>query len=132
MATHFDQHFAEFGITQAQFRLLRAIQMSETASIAPSALAEHLMTERATISVMTHRLVERGLLTRLPGANRRTFSLALTEAAQELMQQLLPTALVLADNTLKGINEDDLSDLRAMLTIIERRLNAHEKSKQPD
>ena len=127
MATHMDQNFAEFGVTQAQFRLLRAIQMSEDASISPSALAEHLKIERATISVLTNRLVERGLLARLPGENRRTFNLALTEAGTTLMHRLLPTALSLAGAALRDFDEAQLSELRVMLTTIERSLTNTEK-----
>lgn len=127
MATHFDQQFAEFGITQAQFRGLRAIQMADTGSIAPSALAEHLKVERAPISVLTNRLVERGLLARLPGENRRTFNLALTEAGTTLMRQILPSALTLAGAALKDFDEAQLSEMRAMLATVERSLIAAEK-----
>jgi DNA-binding MarR family transcriptional regulator len=131
MATHFDQNLAEFGITQAQFRVLRAIQMADAASITPSALAEHLMIERATISVMTNRMVERGLLARLTGENRRTFNLAVTEVGSALLLQLLPTSLALAADILQELDEAHLSELRSMLVLVEQSLSTAEKPKQP-
>lgn len=122
MATHFDQHFAEYGITQAQFRVLLAIGDAEADGIAPSALAETLLIERATISVLTHRLVERGLLRRQPGENRRTFNLALTEAGARLLHQLVPAAITLADDTLRAVTASEQREMQKLLAAIERHL----------
>jgi len=122
MATHFDQHFADGGITQAQFRVLLAIGDAEAAGIAPSALAEHLLIERATISVLTNRLVERGLLRRLPGENRRTFNLALTDEGVTLLHQLVPAAITLADDTLRGVAPEEQREMQRLLAVIERHL----------
>ncbi len=121
MATHFDQHFAD-GITQAQFRVLLAIGDAEAAGIAPSALAENLLIERATISVLTNRLVERGFLLRLPGENRRTFNLALTEEGTRLLHQLIPAAITLADDTLRGVTAAEQREMQRLLAGIERHL----------
>jgi DNA-binding MarR family transcriptional regulator len=122
MATHFDQHFAGLGITQAQFRVLLAIGDAEDAGIAPSALAEHLLIERATISILTNRLVERGLLRRQPGGNRRTFNLALTEAGALLLRQIIPAAMTLADSTLQGVTPAEQKEMHKLLAVIERHL----------
>src|SRR4028118_1594151 len=79
MATAFDQHFAAEGITQAQFRTLLAVwELGGEEGVAPSVLAEKLFLERATVTVLTTRLVERGWLERAAGENRRTFRLVLT------------------------------------------------------
>ena len=67
MATVFDQKFARFGLTQAQFRVLLAICEAGRDGIAPSTLAAQLLIERATVSVLTTRLVERGWLARTAG-----------------------------------------------------------------
>ena len=123
MATGFDQHFAELAITQAQFRLLLAVwEQGGAPGIAPSALADYLLIERGTVSVLTHRLVERGWLTRRPGENRRTYRLALTEAGAQALQQVIPRAVALADHTLSGIPPDQLQHMRAGLELIEARL----------
>jgi DNA-binding MarR family transcriptional regulator len=127
MATHFDQHFAEFGITQAQFRVLLAIHDADNNGIAPSVLADLLLIERATISVLTNRLVERGLLRRLPGKNRRTFHLALTEEGARLLHQLIPAAITLADHTLQGLTPTKIQEMQQSLTAVEQHLRGTAK-----
>jgi DNA-binding MarR family transcriptional regulator len=118
MATGFDQHFAEIGISQAQFRMLLAVWMHGGAEgIAPSQLAEHLFLERGTVSVLSERLVKLGWLARQPGDDRRSIRLALTESGGATLRQVTPLAIQLAEETLNGIAE---ADLRAMLTNLER------------
>jgi DNA-binding MarR family transcriptional regulator len=123
MATGFDQHFAELGITQAQFRILLAVwEQGGADGIAPSVLAHHLLIERGTISVLTNRMIERGWLARRPGENRRTFRLILTPTSQELLEKVIPLAIDLADHTLSGISPPHLEQLRTNLELMEARL----------
>jgi DNA-binding MarR family transcriptional regulator len=126
MATGFDQHFAGLGITQAQFRVLLAVwEQGGSEGIAPSVLADHLLIERGTVSVLTNRMIEIGWLARRPGENRRTYRLALTEAGAHVLKGAVPRAVALADHTLSGISLDQLQQLRATLERIEARLRAH-------
>ncbi len=123
MAAGFDQHFAALGITQAQFRTLLAVwEQGGEQGITPSALAEHLLIERATISVLTNRMVEQGWLARKPGTNRRTFRLVLTETGAQLLQALVPRAIALANQTLSDIPSDQLRQMSANLELVEARL----------
>ena len=122
MATIFDQHFAEHRITQAQFRVLLAVENGGPAGIAPSILADTLLIERATVSVLTSRLVERGLLARQPGENRRTFNLALTGEGASLLHRIIPAAIALADRTLIGLDKTQLQELRVQLETLEAHL----------
>ena len=128
MATVFDQRFASLDITQAQFRTLLAVWEQSGAAggggVAPSALAEHLLLERATVTVLTTRLVERGLLAREPGPNRRTFRLVLTRAGEERLRTVIPAAMALAEETLRDVDRDDLARLEGMLEAIEARVRA--------
>jgi DNA-binding MarR family transcriptional regulator len=118
MATVFDQHFDTYGITQAQFRVLLAIwDYGGVDGMAPSMLADRLLIERATISVLTARLVTWGWLERVPGENRRTFRLTLTETGWAKLREVLPHAVVLADETINGF---DREELRAALTLLEK------------
>lgn len=127
MATGFDRWFADRGLTQAQFRTLLAVwEQGGEAGVAPSVLADHLLIERATVTVLTTRLVERGLLARQPGENRRTFRLVLTEPGGRLLQEFVPHAVALADWTLAGIPVEELSELSALLEKIEKRLREME------
>jgi DNA-binding MarR family transcriptional regulator len=138
MATGFDQHFAGLGITQAQFRVLLAVwEQGGTTGIAPSALADHLLIERGTVSVLTSRMVERGWLIRRSGGNRRSHRLVLTEDGERLLQAAIPRAVALADHTLSGIPKAQLQHMRANLELIEAMLRAYappeeKRSEKPD
>jgi DNA-binding MarR family transcriptional regulator len=132
MATGFDQHFAELGITQAQFRILLAVwEQGGADGIAPSVLAHHLLIERGTISVLTNRMIERGWLARRPGENRRTFRLILTPTSQELLEKVIPPAIELADHTLSGISPAHLQQLRTNLELIEAQLRGFTPLEKP-
>jgi DNA-binding MarR family transcriptional regulator len=133
MATGFDQHFADLGITQAQFRILLAIwEQGGAEGIAPSVLANHLLIERGTISVLTNRMIERGWLARRPGENRRTFRLTLTPTSQELLEKVIPLAIELADHTLSGFSPIRLQQLRKNLELIEARLRSLPPLEKPE
>jgi DNA-binding MarR family transcriptional regulator len=133
LATGFDQHFAELGITQAQFRILLAVWSQGGAEgIAPSILADHLLIERGTISILTNRMVELGWLTRQPGENRRTYRLTLTSAGKELLDKVIPLAVELADDTLLGISPAQLRQLRANLELIEAKLRGYTSLEKKD
>ena len=133
MATGFDQHFAELGITQAQFRILLAIwEQGGAEGIAPSILADHLLIERGTISILTNRMIERGWLARKPGENRRTFRLTLTPTSRQLLDKVIPRAVELADHTLSGISPAQLHQMRTNLELIEARLRGYTPLANPE
>ena len=122
MASIFDQKFSRFGLTQAQFRVLLAVWKSDEDGVAPSVLADRLLIERATVSVLTTRLVERGWLARRPGENRRTFLLSLTAEGKARLQEALPQATALADETLAGFGREELQGTLALLEHLEAHL----------
>lgn len=125
MASGFDKHFAPLGITQAQFRTLLAIrERGGPAGIAPSALAEHLLIERATASTLTSRMVDLGWVARKPGENRRTFRLVLTPAGKRLLRTLIPRAVALANQTLADIPRGQLRQMQASMALVEARLRS--------
>ena len=126
LASIFDQKFSRFGLTQAQFRVLLAVWESGEAGIAPSTLADQLLIERATVSVLTTRLVERGWLARRPGENRRTFLLVLTDLGKTRLQEALPHAVALADETLAGFHREALHGAWALLEQLEAHLREGE------
>ena len=126
LATIFDQKFSRFGLTQAQFRVLLAVWKAGEEGVTPSALAGRLLIERATVSVLTTRLVERGWLVRRPGENRRTFLLVLTEVGTARLMEALPHAVALADETLAAFRQEDLHDTLALLDRLEAHLREGE------
>ena len=133
MATGFDQHFAELGITQAQFRILLAVwEQGGADGIAPSLLADHLLIERGTISILTNRIVELGWLARQPGENRRTYRLVLTSTGRQLLDKVIPLAVELANHTLAGISPAQLAQMRSSLELIEARLRGYTPLAKPE
>ncbi len=134
MAVGFDQRFAEFGLTQAQFRLLIAAwNLGKHEGATPTALAEHLFLERATVSVLIKKLLEQGLLQRLPGENLRSYRVALTEKSGTLLHEVAPRAQSLADATFASFAPDDLPKFEALLKLLETRLrsDAQDFSERP-
>ena len=133
MAAGFDHHLAPHGITQAQFRVLLAVwEQGGAEGIAPSVLADYLLIERATVSVLTSRMVERGWLERAPGENRRTFRLVLTGLGGQILQEMAPRAIALANHTLSGITAEDLRRMLGNLEGVEARLRADEGPKEAE
>lgn len=123
MATGFDQHFDNLGITQSQFRVLLEVwRHGGREGIAPSALAEILFIERGTTSVIAERMVKLGWLERKPGENRRTYLLALTAGGGQMLTKAATPALALADESTAGISEKELRSMRAGLEKIEATL----------
>ncbi len=127
MATTFDQQFGVLDVTQAQFRTLLAVRFgSGPEGITPSELADQLLLERPTVTVLITRLVERGLLARQPGANRRSYRLALTPAGEALLERVIPRAIALADDLLEGFTPEQLERMCEALQLIEARVRAYE------
>ncbi|MBC7805919.1 MAG: MarR family transcriptional regulator, partial [Akkermansiaceae bacterium] len=95
MASQFDTWFAEHETTQAQFRVLLAVwQLSDSPEpVTPSALADYLFIERPTATALIAKLVERGLLARVPDAtDRRSHGLRLTPSGGNLLSVTGPIA----------------------------------------
>lgn len=125
MVTMFDQNFSGYGITQAQFRvLIGIIELGDEAGVAPSVLADHLLIERGTTTVLTSRMVELGWLSRVPGENRRTFRLRLTKAGWAKFQEVSPAAILLANQALAGSSREELEQVLERLAKLEAHLRA--------
>lgn len=125
MATLFDQSLSSYGITQAQFRVLMGVkELGNEAGVAPSVLADHLLIERGTVTVLTSRMVELGWLSRAPGENRRTFRLCMTKLGGAKFQEVVPAAIALADQTLEGASLEELKQVLDRLAKLEDHLRA--------
>jgi DNA-binding MarR family transcriptional regulator len=130
MAVGFDQKFTHFGLTQAQFRLLIAVwNLGGHEGATPSALADYLFLERATVSVMINKLLNEGLLTKHSGENRRSYKLTLNEKSGALMRAMGPEATSLADSTLEAFAPEELAQLETHLKALEARLRQDASAK---
>ncbi len=120
MATHFDQHMAPLGLTQAQFRLL--LSVTQQPGVTPSELAEQLLLDKATISLVSARLINAGLLERRPGPNRRTHALHPTDQGLEKLEAAGPRAIALAHETLADWSPQELDTMLGLLAKLERKV----------
>lgn len=119
MATVFDREMANSGLTQAQFRTLLSL-LAEPLS--PGELARRSMLEKATVSLVAQRMVAAGWLLRMPGANRRTHLLALTEQGHQMLQACLPAANNLAGLATGALNPLEQVQLQTLLLKLENHL----------
>ncbi len=125
MAVGFNQHFDVLGLTQAQFRAVLAVwNCGGTLGVTPTELAEYLFLERATVSVLIRKLIEKELLVQRPGDNRRSYRVLLTAKGIELLQRVSPRAQEHADATFDGFAAADVQTFEAMLRELETRLRS--------
>ncbi len=125
MAVGFNQHFDAFGLTQAQFRAVLAVwNGGGTLGVTPTELAEYLLLERATVSVLIRKLIEKELLVQRPGDNRRSYRVLVTPKGIELLQRVSPRAQEHADATLDGFAAADVQTFEEMLRELEARLRS--------
>jgi DNA-binding MarR family transcriptional regulator len=125
MAVGFNQHFDVLGLTQAQFRAVLAVwNCGGTVGVTPTELAEYLFLERATVSVLIRKLIEKELLVQRPGENRRSYRVMLTPKGIELLQRVSPRAQEHADATFEGFAAADVQTFEDMLTELEARLRS--------
>jgi DNA-binding MarR family transcriptional regulator len=129
MATGFDQRFSDLDISQAQYRIMLAIdQQDGTNGVAPSTLADQLLIERGTMSVLSNRLVEKGWLERLPGENRRSLRLGLTSKGRKRLEKVFPRSVELADQLLADSSGEQLELFRTFLHQVETRLRDNDRN----
>ena len=119
MATVFDREMAQSGLTQAQFRTLLAL-LEEPLSVGE--LARRSLLEKATVSLVAQRMVAAGWLERLPGPNRRTHRLALTNLGRQTLETVLPAAAGLARTATRALSAGDVLQLGDLLAKLENHL----------
>ncbi len=125
LASGFDAGFASHGLTQGQFRLLIAVANCEGSTGAtPSALADYLFVERATVSVLIKRPLAKRLLVRRRGTDARSYRVSLTPAGWEALKAIKPHATASAATALAGIPTRELEALEKQLAAVEASLRA--------
>lgn len=109
-------------LTPVQFAALYAI--ADRPNIGQTALAALIGYDRATIGGVIDRLEQKGLVTRTPSPDdRRSNTLALTEAGRELLTRAEPKVRAVQTRLLEPLNGDEL----AAFTAICHRILRHHK-----
>ncbi|MBC8140040.1 MAG: MarR family transcriptional regulator [Armatimonadetes bacterium] len=125
MSARFDVRFAPHDLTQAQFRALLGVwQMGQgDGAVTPSALADFLLIERPTATALVAKLVNRGLLVRVPApGDRRSHTLHLTQSGGELLQSAGEAATRLGEKTTASFGEAEQVMFLQLLTRMEEHL----------
>lgn len=119
----FDVAARALGVTGPQWRMLAAIR--RTPGINQGAIAAWLEVEAITAGRMVDRLEKAGLVERRDDpADRRTWRLYLTEAADRHMAQLADYAEGVFAEALAGISADEQAHLLALLERVRANLAA--------
>ena len=125
-----EQARADFAATVASFglpvHLARAI-VSLTTPSPMRDLAEHLACDRSYITNLADQLEERGLVTRVPGEDRRIKLLALTDAGVTMRDQI-SEAVAERSMILHRLTDDER---RILAPLLERLLNDSADTDRP-
>ena len=116
----FLQETQAFGITPVQYAALQTIANSPL--IDQRTLARAIGLDTSTVAGVVERLEMRGLLVRQPSAqDKRVRQLSLTDAAQQLLAQALPSILQAQKLMLDPLSTADRAEfLRLLQTLVSR------------
>ena len=113
----------ELGMTPQQVRLL--LELSAAGTLRPMQLAQRMEIHVSTLSGITDRLAERGLLSRSPALDdRRCSDLALTEDGQELLRDLFAGGCGALRDALTGLGRRRVAQLEGLLVAITAGIQA--------
>jgi DNA-binding MarR family transcriptional regulator len=122
MRKRFEQHARGFGLTRSQWQALAYLSRNE--GISQTGLADLLEVEPITLGRIIDRLVETGLVDRVPHASdRRVWCLRLTEAARPKLKQVRELGEKTRCETLDGVSEPDRARLITALSAMRSNLS---------
>jgi DNA-binding MarR family transcriptional regulator len=103
-----------FEVTPPQYAALVAI--AHYPGIDQRSLANAIAIDRSTIGDLVTRLEMRGLVARTPGDDRRTKSLTITPAGNELIERIAPHVARAQERILYGLESDERQKFLALLS----------------
>lgn len=124
----FDRRAAPLGVTRAQWKALAWI--GRQPGLKQVDLAEHCEIEPITLCRIVDRLEEAGLVERRRDpADRRAWSLHLTDKGEPLAKQLRALASQMAEEAFGGIDHAEIERLRAVLAQVRDNLGAMDRGR---
>ena len=115
--------FAERGmdITVDQWVLMKFIH--EHPGCSQATIAENAFKDAASITRMLDLLAKKGFIDRHPiENNRRQFSIRLTEAGEDYVNEHIEFVQQLRDESTTGLSNDEIDSLKSMLIRIQNNL----------
>ena len=114
-----------YGLSVPEWRTLA--WLSHLQPQTATAISRNANVDKSTVSRALQRLAERGLISRAPSPeDNRVQLLALTEAGEELLRELLPLARAWEAELIDTLTARELRDLWLLIDRLERRLEEME------
>jgi DNA-binding MarR family transcriptional regulator len=118
-------YFSRFGISGAQWGVLRTLQRAEESGLAAlrvTELGKRLIIRPPSVTSVVDRLERNGLVKREPAAeDRRVKLVSLTAKGRQLVTQVLEVHGPQIERILAGLSREELSELSRLLA----RLHGH-------
>ncbi|MBX9699216.1 MAG: MarR family transcriptional regulator [Acetobacteraceae bacterium] len=123
MRAAFDRRVRRIGLTRAQWQVLAILHRRP--GLSQSELAEMLEVERATAGRLIDRLEQKGwVLRRRDPADRRTYRLHLTDAAETVQAEMGRIAAEMIDDAMAALHPGEREALTEMLGRVKTQLLA--------
>ncbi|MBW8784942.1 MAG: winged helix-turn-helix transcriptional regulator [Novosphingobium sp.] len=122
MRKSFDRYVADFGVTRSLWSLIAVV--ARRPGTTQRAIAEALEMSEASAGRLVDRLVAEGLLERREREDdRRARAVYLTPKADPLLEQMANMARQREEWMFRGMTEEELEQLRALLEKLHTNLN---------
>lgn len=112
---------APFGVTPAQYNVLRILRGSHPAKMPCSEIGNRLLDRTPDVTRLLNRLEKVGLVTRERASyDRRVVQVGITDEGRELLKRLDPVVAACQDDVAAGLNDDELKLLSGLLDRMRR------------
>lgn len=122
-------HFAEFGLTDVRYTVMRLIDEADASGRSQADLANYLQQSESSISTLIDRMRSDSLLYRLPSAtDRRKKVLKLSERGRELLQAIQSCHSQRMEELLQKLDWENASQFRRQICSLADQLTALNRS----
>jgi DNA-binding MarR family transcriptional regulator len=122
LADEGSQFFKPFGITAAQYNVLRILKGSESQGLCRNEVRDRMLTRMPDMTRMLDRMEEAGLVERVrDAADRRHVTTHITVAGKKLLKDLEGLVAAEQKRLLGHMTEKDLKTLTELLTKARRK-----------
>jgi len=122
-------HFAEFGLTDVRFTVMRLIAEADASGRSQADLANYLQQSESSISTLIDRMRSDNLLYRLPSAtDRRKKVLKLSERGRELLDAIQSCHADRMEEMMKKLSWEDPAQFRRQICSLAAQLTEMNRS----
>ncbi|AQS58162.1 MarR family winged helix-turn-helix transcriptional regulator [Desulforamulus ferrireducens] len=116
------QRLKPYDVTPEQWAVLN--RLWEREGLSPKELAELTSKDQPNIARILDKLEKKGLITRQTNPDdNRSFLIYLTDRGRELKDELIPLALAVLNKALRGIEQEQVKELKLLLNRIYTNLD---------